>query len=231
MVTADHAISSKEQDRLGRSPLAKRVAGMILGYKGSDSFVVGVDGPWGSGKSSFINLVLEELDGNVITVHFNPWLFTDHVSLTQSFFTVLVQTLRAAVGRKFVWTLGSLKKYGAAISGANLNLPWYLNLFLALIGMGGEDSLDSQRDKINKGLKQAGKKILIIIDDIDRLDPEEVKFVFKLVKVCANFQNTIFLLAYDRVRVSQQLSIKETGFEGGEYLKKIVQVNFLLPWE
>jgi len=61
------------------------------------------------------------------------------------------------------------------------------------------------------------------------LDADETKLIFKLVKLTANFPNTVFLLAYDRNRVEKRLTIEKDGFEGGEYLKKIVQVSFVLP--
>jgi predicted KAP-like P-loop ATPase len=55
----DTPISNKANDLLHRYPLAKRIAGMIHSFKDNDSLVIGIEGEWGSGKTSFINLILE----------------------------------------------------------------------------------------------------------------------------------------------------------------------------
>jgi predicted KAP-like P-loop ATPase len=90
-----------------------------------------------------------------------------------------------------------------------------------------EKPLEKQKEIVNRLLKGIGRRILIIIDDIDRLDADETKLIFKLVKITGNFINTVFLLAYEREKVCQRIS--EQGIAGEEYLKKIVQVSFCLP--
>ncbi len=87
--------------------------------------------------------------------------------------------------------------------------------------------LEAERNNINSELTNLPKKIVIVIDDIDRLDKDETRLIMKLVKMTANFPNTIFLLAYDRQRVVERL--EEDGWPGEEYLKKIIQVSFTLP--
>ena len=76
-------------------------------------------------------------------------------------------------------------------------------------------------------MPKIGKPIVIVIDDIDRLDARETRLVFKLVRMTANFANTVFLLAYDRDKVGKRIT--EKGIEGEEFLKKIVQTSFPLP--
>ena len=97
-----------------------------------------------------------------------------------------------------------------------------------------DDPLEEQKEKMNKLIRGIGKRIVIVIDDIDRLDIEETKLIFKLVKLTANFPNTVFMLAYDRGRVGKRLTeetaqSKNTVIEGEEYLKKIIQQPFLVP--
>jgi len=50
MILPDYPIQSKDNDKLKRAPLAQKVADLILAFKGSESFVVGVEGAWGAGK-------------------------------------------------------------------------------------------------------------------------------------------------------------------------------------
>ena len=95
------------------------------------------------------------------------------------------------------------------------------------------ESLGNQRKEIDKFLEKLPRRLVIVIDDIDRLDGEETRLIFKLVKLVADFPNTIFLLAYDREKVGKRMdewSIRDgDSIEGQEYLKKIVQQPFPLP--
>jgi hypothetical protein len=65
------------------------------------------------------------------------------------------------------------------------------------------------------------------LDDIDRLTTSEIRDVFKLVRLTANFPNVIYLLAFDRMRVEQALG--EQGIPGRDYLEKILQIGIDLP--
>lgn len=70
------------------------------------------------------------------------------------------------------------------------------------------------------------EKLLVIIDDLDRLHPEQVITIFQLVKSIANFKNTIFLLSYDKGVVAPILSKK---YDNTWYLKKIIQLEINIP--
>ena len=264
-IDPDKAISRKEEDRLGRQPLAGRIADLInnLDDDYKDSVVIGIEGEWGSGKSSFINLILnlvdpesleseefvdhsveskeeEELDENVrvnkrnVLIEFNPWNFSDQGELVKDFFGSIAEKLlengddMVSKFRRFVSklkpseiTLSPSVSVGE-ISGKGFEAKWKLD--------GEEDlgeSLQKQRDDIDESIKKLERRIIIVIDDIDRLDSAETKLIFKLVKLTANFDNTVFILAYDRNRVGERLT--ENNIDGEEYLKKIVQLPFLLP--
>lgn len=220
---ADPPITSKKQDRLGRTPLAEKVALMTNKFKGVESFVIGIEGEWGSGKTSFIELVLENLTNkksNWKIIRFNPWNFFSIKALYQDFFAELGK----ALGNREVIN------FGKKILG-QIELAPTINLWIIKISLGkwknSEKSLNDIKTDIGKQLVEDKAKLLIVIDDIDRLDKDEAREIFKLVKVNANFPNTVFMLAYDRLRVVDMLS--KAGFPGGEYLKKIIQVSFVLP--
>ena len=67
----------------------------------------------------------------------------------------------------------------------------------------------------------------MILDDIDRLETSEIRDVFKLVRLTANFPHIIYIVAFDRERVEKALD--EKGASGRDYLEKILQVVFDLP--
>lgn len=226
MIFPDDPIQSKEDDRLKRAPLAQKVADLILTFNGSESFVIGIEGAWGAGKTSFINMVLEALGDRVHHFVFNPWNFSDQSSLLKDFFstfsTIDPIAKQKDLKKKVANYAKKLSDYG--FQGLNLSvIAWNpLQKFLT-------ESLSDIRDELDKSLANLDRKVVVVIDDIDRLDVDETKLIFKLVKLAANFPNTIFLLAYDRNRIEKRLTIEKDGFDGGEYLKKIVQVSFVLP--
>lgn len=231
----DNPIPNREKDLLHRYPLANRIAGMISGFKDDESLVIGIEGEWGSGKTSFINLILEDLrTTNALLIKFNPWNFSDQNELIKDFFNSLVDALSQADGKGGQERTKQIKDYSAKLLKRSefTFAPEFSTFGLQFkLGdvrkFGGEEPLEKQKETINKLLKELGKRIVIVIDDIDRLDSHETKLIFKLVKMTANFANTIFVLAYDRGKVSER--IEEKGIKGEEYLKKIIQVSFPLP--
>lgn len=90
-------------------------------------------------------------------------------------------------------------------------------------------SIIELKSEIKKALSERNKKIVIVIDDIDRLNQSEIKQIFRLIRVNADFPNTIYLLAFDRKIVEKNLE-EQVGVSGKDYLDKIVQVNFDVPF-
>ena len=86
------------------------------------------------------------------------------------------------------------------------------------------------KNKISSLLKDKCKdqKIIIVIDNIDRLMPDEILMVFKLVRTLADFPNFIYILAYDRTQVVEILD-KQYNMNADSYIKKIVQTEKSLP--
>lgn len=230
MILPDYPISKTEQDKLRRSPLAKKISDTINTFEDKDSFVIGIEGVWGAGKTSFVNLILDDIDTDKVSFFvFNPWNFSDETSLLRDFFVQLSQSVEILVGKKFG---KRMRRYAARIADIDLGVSLYgvsINP-LRWLGFFAEDaSLEGLRRDLDKELSKVNKKIVVVIDDIDRLDQKETKLIFKLVKLTANFQNTIFVLSYDREQVEKRITDKDAGIIGGDYLRKIVQVSFTLP--
>lgn len=90
-------------------------------------------------------------------------------------------------------------------------------------------SVSEIKREIKKELIDRQKKLVIVIDDIDRLNQSEIRQIFRLIRVNADFPNTIYLLAFDRKIVEKNLE-EQVGVSGKDYLNKIVQVNFDVPF-
>lgn len=232
----DDPISSKENDLLHRYPLAARIAGMLNNFKADQSIVIGIEGDWGSGKTSFINLILEELSQNTNQViRFNPWNFSDQNELIKDFFNSIINSIKSSDDQHGEKKAKEIRHYSEKLlKHSDFHFApeiSFLKVFKFKLGewskRRSDEPLEKQKASVNALLKKLEKRIVIVIDDIDRLDSNETKLIFKLVKITGNFSNTIFILAYDRRRVCER--IKENGVEGEEYLKKIIQVSFGLP--
>ena len=245
-IKADSPVRTKEEDLLDRAGMAARVAEFINRSCGAEnpcdeSLVVGIEGEWGSGKTSFINLILENLKPEepelpeFLIIEFNPWNFSDQNELITDFFQSIIVGLESEKtmgGNDFEIDTAArkIKRYFPKLlerSNVNFGIPGVLSVGLDLEGMTG-DPLERRKKEINGLLARIGKPIVIVIDDIDRLDARETRLVFKLVRMTANFANTVFLLAYDRGKVGELISEKGI-IKGEEFLKKIVQLSFPLP--
>ncbi len=93
---------------------------------------------------------------------------------------------------------------------------------------GKTESLIVVKERTNKELRQLNRRIFVLIDDIDRLDQESMRFMFRLIRLNADFDRMTYVLAFDRDIVASVLT-QEQGVSGSEYLEKIVQVGFDIP--
>jgi len=233
-IPADNPISKPEDDALGRAKPARSFADQILTLDSAEGVVVGVLGPWGSGKTSFVNLARGRLKESGITVlEFNPWMFSGADQLVQAFFVELSAQLKL---RPELAEIGRLvEDYGETFSGLGwlpLVGPWIergraATKILARLLQRRKEGIRGRQSRVRDALAKLAKPIVVILDDIDRLTTPEVRDVFKLVRLTANFPKVIYLLAFDRIRVEQALG--EQGIPGRDYLEKILQIGIDLP--
>jgi predicted KAP-like P-loop ATPase len=252
MFKSDQPIDSSKQDLLGRALFAQSFATALLSHKDSGSVVTALYGKWGAGKSSVINMALEHVqeesrklgkEDHPIVFKFNPWNFSDQNQLVSQFFKQLAYSLQhkdygenaQEAGRKLEVYANlvaplTLIPFPAVSGGAAALMAVLKGVGSAAISWGknkGKD-LAALKDDLNKILSKSNRKIIIVIDDIDRLNNSEIRQVFQLVKMLGDFSNTIYLLAFDHELVVNALSKVQEG-PGQDYLEKIIQVPFELP--
>lgn len=241
---SDKPIKSSEQDLLGRTTFSKQLGEAIYKYDGKDGLVLGVFGKWGTGKTSILNMAVNEInylsksdDERPIIVNFSPWNYTDKDNLISLFFRVLKNKLDMDKSEVIRKTIGkALTDYSDALDA--LSLVPMVGSGLATIlktiakAQGAELTKDVDIDKTKENLETVlsatNQKIIVIIDDIDRLTNTQIRDIFQLVKQVGNFPNIIYVLSMDRDVVCRALESVH-NINGAEYLEKIVQIPFEIP--
>lgn len=220
----DTSIGKDGEDLLNREDLANYVANQALYTNTPEtSFAIGISSEWGNGKTSFFDLLERTIknDDNII-VKFNPWINFNSKNIIKDFFNSLSQSLS-----KYNYNISSLITNYADIltEVGNDNLKDFTKTILKLKQ---NKSLLTEFNAINKSIKNIDKRIVVFIDDLDRLYKDEIIQVIKLIRNSANFGNTVFIVAYDRNYIIN--AIKGVNNYNSElFLEKIFQLELTLP--
>lgn len=257
---ADSAEESLSADALGRGPfvksLAKTLVREVYGVDGllsarrATGYVVGLTGEWGLGKSSVLNFVMEEFDGvdGVVVAKLNPWMFKGRDELVRAYFNSLREALGRSGKEQVRQLQGQLERYkssldvgGAAIAaaidayglgGATLFWKNWLSKGLKAVAKPEELSADRERKSLEAKLAQEHIAVVVLIDELDRVDDEEVRAVAQLIKAIGDIKGISYLVAYDPKRVALALgtgsSMDDRQKSGEAYLEKIIQFSIPL---
>ena len=241
---SDKAIESLEQDLLGRVTFSKQLGEAIYKYDGKDGLVLGVFGKWGTGKTSILNMVVNEInclsdndDDSPIIVNFSPWNYTDKDNLISLFFRVLKNRLDMDKYEETRKKIGkALTDYSDALDALALvpmvgsGLATILKTIAKAQGaeLSKDVDIDTTKENLETVLGDTNQKIVVIIDDIDRLTNTQIRDIFQLVKQVGNFPNIIYVLSMDREVVCRALESVH-NIDGAKYLEKIVQIPFEIP--
>lgn len=203
-----------------RKAFAKNIIDKINYTDNKSSFAIGIIGEYGSGKSVFLKFLKDHIDPKEsIIINFNPWNYSTSTILVEKFFFEFTNSFKndgsilfnliTDYSKNFIddKTFGSLIK-------TTMNLNY--------------STLENQLEKINNYLEKLNKRIFIFIDDLDRLDKNEIIEVLKLIRNTANFKNTVFIVTYDREYILNSIKgIIDSRYK--TYLDKIFQIEIPLP--
>lgn len=228
--SADAPISNPDLDEFNRKEYSERIAQTIVARKETKSLVIGIYGKWGEGKTTVLNFIDSELTrhDNIVTIFFNPWMFPSETELFTAFYAELAKGLEKSLPT-------AKEKIGQVITD-------YLAPFAGLLDRADSAEkfgkllssvrLEELRDRIGRFLIEQKKLVVVFMDDIDRLDKNEIHAIFRLIKLSANFENIVYVLAFDPEVVEDALSERyftKKKAAGQNFLEKIVQVPINLP--
>ncbi|MFJ8244758.1 P-loop NTPase fold protein [Peribacillus asahii] len=228
--SSDAPIYDPNLDQFNRYPFAQRVASVISKRNDPSSIVIGIYGAWGEGKTSVFNFIERELqtEEDVVCLRFNPWRFGDEDQMLINFFNDLATAIERSIesGRERIG--GVIEKYGkplASLFGKGDAADGVASFFSGA-------AIEELRERIENLLEEEKKRVVILVDDIDRLEKNEIHAAFRLVKLTADFKYTAYVLAFDKNVVSSALQERygaDTTGTGNSFLEKIIQVPLQLP--
>ncbi|MDA2275115.1 KAP family NTPase [Bacillus cereus] len=248
MFLTDKPISRKEEDLIQRSGYAENLARALLQSHSSETLVVGLQGAWGSGKTSLLHMMKETIKMETqdepnapILFDFNPWNYTGQQQLISMFFEELSLVLkRKEIMGNFAGISEKLHSYSQILNPAKYipGIGSFVEAFIETVGTTNEalNKLKEEREsdlpnikaELSMLLLQSNQKFFVFIDDIDRLTSEEIRQIFQLVKSVGDLPNINYILSFDREVVVQALNKSQENF-GETYLEKIIQVPIDVP--
>jgi len=219
----DNPIEDIDSDLLGRKRYAEEIAERIVNTKNENSFALGVVGSWGTGKTSFLELIKSSLnEDELLILDYNPWNITGNNSIASNFFESFSIELEKYSSR----LSNVIQAYSSKLTKSSKN--FFLTAVAEWFNLLSNRSKDSLYDEINSQLKEIDKQIIIFLDDLDRLDDKEIIEVVKLIRNSANFYRTFFIASYDREYLMNAIKkINQSNYQS--FLEKIFQIEITLP--
>ncbi|CAK7047037.1 KAP family NTPase [Kerstersia gyiorum] len=275
----DRPLDDPEKDELGFVEMAAKLAPAVLNSLDTDGIVIGIEGEWGSGKTTLANYLLKEVQeqaGSPIEViYISPWLSGDSDTLVGS----LLQAIAVAIEEKYViadlfenkkslsWMIRwqyqfrrgrrwinkkkqtqfmkLLAKYVRKTARTASPLLTAGEVLLPGTGIAAGKALDAGanafenltesattatlKKQIASQLKMVNCRFIVLIDDLDRLEPALAVEVVRLVRSVADFPNILYIMCYDRAVLAHALEVGLNVTDGYRFLRKIVQQTFSIP--
>jgi len=229
-LSIDSNVFDPKSDRLGYAPFASHLADSICKMSFTGSYVIAVDGSWNFGKSTLLNFIVHYLkqkpeSEQPIIVPFNPWVFSGDEDISKRFFDQVQRSLNRwkIVPKGFRDRIADVAKVVSQIP-----LPYAQagNAVTTLFDDKQKDASDFKEDLETK-LLQKHPRVVVTIDDVDRLDAQEIQKLFRVIKAFPNFTDVVYVIFFDKEIIIKAL--EEPQISGEEYLDKLVQIYFELP--
>lgn len=235
-----HNDEASPQDQLGRDGFAKALAQVAV--TAETPMVIGLYGRWGIGKTSLLQQIRQELDGqnDTVTVYFDAWQhqFDEHPALG------LLHTIADTLGMN-----DGLKK--GLLGVARALSSWALKATTSLDVADVEEGLEAYekqnflvrdaqvrlrerfREFVSTALRDKGERgrLVLFIDDLDRCLSERILGVLEALKLYLNLPGCIYFLAVDRAALEAGIRrhYQDETIDEVSYLDKIVQLPFEIP--
>lgn len=222
MILKENAVS---YDLLNRGEIIASIATIIEESKSNDRIVIGINGAWGSGKTTIIQNTLVRItkvskhshSRIVIIDNFDPWLLDNKKAIVEKLLSNIL--VKAELGLTNGKISRIIKIIATVIFGES-------NRFSGLAKVWEKEEYQDTLNGIELLLQSQNKKLVVVIDDLDRVISENLLFILNVVNNVLCFNNLVVILSYDYDTVENELN--ELGIGSG-YLDKIVQQEIRVP--
>jgi len=219
----DDPLAEDGADLLGRE---NTIRALVKLCTQDDPVSIALTGGYGDGKTSVLNLLIPHLKNAVpkstrpIIVRFNPWLPSDSVTLVYSLLNSIVEQVTADY---FVPGLSATaRSYARTLVGS---IPYVKELKIVF----DEPSQQEKLSALAKRVSSVGRRILVVLDDIDRMQPEELETILKILKGSSELKNVSFLSSFDKSEVANILRSKRPHQDTRLFMEKFFSSEVALP--
>ena len=218
----DEPVQTESEDEFRYGIFAKRIARTITESTQKSSFSLGVTGIWGAGKTSMLNLLKRyiEKDESCIMVDFNPRESAEVKFIQHDFLTAICSALK----KYHTGATHIMSDYMKGLRVFAKDTPW-----LKVLDIFQTNDVDKSRREVESMIRSIDKKIVVIIDDYDRLTGEEIVEVLKVIGNNGSFERTFFVSAYDKNYVNQVLKAYFHETVDRDYTDKYFNLELRLP--
>lgn len=236
----DAPVADREEDHLNRWPVAREIYGVATTSPPDWSVRIGVYGEWGSGKTSVLEFIRQMAfkEGHVV-VWFNPWECTTRDVMWKAFVDAVYGELKNLTRGTQRGTKAKLKGAAATLSQKFGNtVQKSVSILNGVAGAATEVGLDLLKKYLVfsaedlKGMQEVlgDRRLLILIDDLDRTNPDLVPEMLFALKEIMNVPGAAFICAFDPAIVGEVLGEYHPGFGNGlKFLEKIIDYPRWLP--
>ncbi|OYS03196.1 hypothetical protein CBF68_06595 [Lactobacillus taiwanensis] len=216
-----------KDDLLGRdSIIALLYKSICQNFSKQDSFIIGLSGPWGSGKTTITNVVrkqLEEQNSDIkIIKGLNPWISGSEAVLLNSFYDALLNALGINYSsRKIRKQLKEVSRYVIEIPTVGKSLSKVMENDI------NQENIEKWQANLKNLILSSNKKYVLFIDDLDRATSTQIRFLLKMLGSLFDLPNLIFILLYDRSRLEKIL--QDDNKLNTSFAEKVINLELQVP--
>lgn len=251
---SDNPIESHLEDKLNFKKSATVLTKFIL--KSDTPISIGINGKWGSGKTSLMQLIEENLkdESEILISRFDTWKYSNEKEIWRILMLSLIDDLDPDNKNKYDTTnlisgilgIGFIASKALLSSGVTLfadkdNIVESLGKLKNVEKSREEEIMKNELKTVKTFRKELEKliektlgddgKYIIFIDDLDRIIPEKVVEIIEAIKTFLNCKRCVFIIGCDYEYIDKCFESKynEIDFSGKNYIDKIIQISFNVP--
>lgn len=215
ILICDEAIEAVEQDLFGRNGLIEEIYLSLLKTNGDDKTVIGITGKWGSGKTTYLSFALNKVKKTfgkkaIVCNTFSAWRYSDEKTFLIAAIREIYKHLK--IGATYAEVSSAILRYANVfVKSDRLSLVEKISYNLS-------DEYETVISAINEYLVGNDIHFYFVIDNIDRANPEQIKFIYRAIVDILKIKNITYICLYDEANI-------DSVYESKTFLDKVVSLK------